>query len=100
MANWAAEANGKSAEQTENLKNQKQEVMARCQRRTQAARRLFKDGDKNEAEYYKILRECEQETESWNQLIGEQEQVEYELKMCVGSLTRLAALCDTSDTEQ
>jgi DNA invertase Pin-like site-specific DNA recombinase len=100
MVNRAAEASGTSEEEVQSRRTQKQEVLARCQRRIQAARRLFKDGDIDEAEYDKVLRECEQEIEAWNQMTGEQEQVEYELKMCVESLSRLAALWDSGDAEQ
>lgn len=100
MVAHAAEANGTSEQEVQNRRTQKEDVLARCQRRIQAARRLFKDGDMDEAEYDKILRECDQEIETWNRMTGEQEQVEYELKICVESLSRLAALWDSGDAEQ
>lgn len=61
---------------------------------------LFWDGDMAEAEYDRILQECEQERAAWEQLTGEPEQVEYELKMCVEALARLVALWDAGDAQQ
>lgn len=54
----------------------------------------------DEAEYDRIIRECEQEIEAWNKMTGEQEQVEYEFRLCVESLGKLSALWNTDDAEQ
>lgn len=100
MVSRAAETSGTSEQQATQRRTQKQDALARCNRRMQAAKRLFRDGDMEEAEYDKIILECEAEAEAWNQLTGEQEQLEYELKTCVESLSRLAALWDHGDVDQ
>jgi hypothetical protein len=100
MVEHAIQMQSTAPEQPPPSKAKKQEALARCERRIQAARRLFRDGDMEEAEYDRILQECEQERAAWEQLTGEQEQVEYELKMCVEALARLVALWDAGDAEQ
>ena len=66
----------------------------------QAAKRLFRDGDMEEAEYDAILRESDEEVQAWNRMTSEQEKVEYELRSAIEMLTKLSAVWDAGDADQ
>ena len=82
------------------IDHQKKNALDRCQRRMQAAKRLFRDGDMEEAEYDAILNECEEEVQTWNRITSERDQLEYELKAAVEILSKLSALWDVGTVEQ
>ncbi len=88
------------AETSRNIEVQKKNALVRCQRRIQAAKRLFRDGEMEEAEYDAILRDTDEEIQGWERMTSEQEKMEYELRSAVDMLTRLSAVWDAGNAEQ
>jgi hypothetical protein len=68
----AANINPSDEKSPVTIETQKKNAMARAQRRIQAAKRLFRDGDMEEAEYDAILRESDEEIQSWNRMTSDQ----------------------------
>ena len=100
MIAQATEAKAPDKSSGPSVEQKKQAALARSQRRIQAAKRLFRDGDMEEAEYDAILREADEETQSWKRMTSERERVEYELRAVVEMLIKLAAIWDAGDLEQ
>jgi DNA invertase Pin-like site-specific DNA recombinase len=100
MIDHAADVNPTDIKRLASLETQKKSAVERAQRRVQAAKRLFRDGDMEEAEYDAILRESDEEVQAWNRMTSEQEKVEYELRSAVEMLTKLSAVWDAGDAEQ
>ena len=100
MIHQASDIDPVDVKRIASLETQKKTAVERAQRRVQAAKRLFRDGDMEEAEYDAILRESEEEVQAWNRMTSEQEKVEYELRSAVEMLTKLSSVWDAGDAEQ
>jgi hypothetical protein len=82
------------------LEAQKRAAIARCRRRTDAARHLYEDGDISREEYLKRKETNEREIAHWQARTTETEKVALELTLCLlEAIDRINHLWDISDDE-
>ena len=84
---------------TEDLAKQKQEALALCYRRIEAAVHLYKDGEIDRDEYLRIREQNEREIAHWEARTSETEQLALELGMCIEAVDRIWRLWDISTDE-
>ncbi len=88
--------NGKSKEDVE---REKQEAIALCRRRIDAAVTLFGDGMINKDDYRRRIEANEREIVRWEAKTSGDEQIAIELAMCMEAIDRLSRLWDASTDE-
>ena len=88
-----------SEDNKENLEAQKNEVIARCNRRIEAAKHLYMDGDISRDEYLSIKDKNEREVLRWGAITTETEKLSMELAMCMSAIERVVDLWDSSNAE-
>ena len=81
------------------LETQKQEAIALCRRRIDAAVHLYKDAEIDREEYLRIRELNEREIVHWEARTTETEEVALELAVCIEAVERIARLWDVSDEE-
>jgi hypothetical protein len=86
----------RGAAKEENLEQQKQEAIALCNRRIEAAVNLYQDGAIDRAEYVRLREQNELEIAHWQTRTTETERLALELAMCVQAVDKLASLWNTS----
>jgi hypothetical protein len=91
-------ASGQLAQKTD-LEQQKQAAMAKCQRRIEAAKAVYLDGDMAREAYLKIKEQNEREIAHWQARTTETEQAAVELKMCMNVVNQITELWDSSSDE-
>ena len=77
----------------------KRSAIAKCQRRIEAARHLYEDGELSREEYLRRKEANEREIAHWEARSADSEQVALELALCVEALERINQLWDISDDE-
>lgn len=85
--------------QEADLEKQKQEAIALCKRRIDAAINLYKDGEIARDEYLRIRETNEREIAHWEARTTETEQLAVELALCMEAVDKLAQLWDTASDE-
>lgn len=85
--------------QKADLETQKHEAIAKCQRRIEAAKAVFLDGDMPREEYLKIKEQNEREIAHWQARTTETEKAAIELRMCMNMVNQILELWDTSPDE-
>lgn len=83
----------------EDLAKQKQEAIAICYRRIDAAVNLYKDGEIDRNEYLRVRALNEREIAHWQSRTTETEQLGIELAMCIEAVERIVRLWDASNDE-
>ncbi len=78
---------------------QKLAAITKCQRRIEAARRLYLDGDLGREEYLRRKEQNEREIVHWESRTTETEQITLELAMCVDAINKLSDLWENGDDE-
>ena len=81
------------------IDKQKEEAIALCRRRVEAAMHLYKDGETDRAEYLQIRETNEREIVHWETRTTETERLAIELAMCVEAVDKLARLWEISEPE-
>ncbi|MHB8627759.1 MAG: hypothetical protein ACYDBJ_22120 [Aggregatilineales bacterium] len=81
------------------LERQKQEAIALCRRRVDAAVVLFGDGMINREEYKRRVEANEREVIHWEARTTETQKVALELALCMSAIDKLARLWDASTAE-
>ncbi len=100
LAIQADKANGIGNDNGEaDLEAQKQEAIALCRRRIDAAVVLFGDGMIDKDEYRRRVEANEREIAHWEARTTETQKLALELAMCMSAVDRLARLWDMSDAE-
>jgi Mor family transcriptional regulator len=98
LAIQSEHASGQMAQKTD-LEQQKQAAMAKCQRRIEAAKAVYLDGDMAREEYLKIKEQNEREIAHWQARTTETEQAAVELRMCMNVVNQITELWDSSVDE-
>jgi len=80
-------------------KREKQEAIALCKRRIDAAVTLYKEGRIDIDEYHDIVTRNEREIAHWQMRTSEMEQIAVELAMCMDVVNKVADLWDTASPE-
>ncbi|MBP8972309.1 MAG: recombinase family protein, partial [Anaerolineae bacterium] len=78
---------------------EKQEAIALCNRRIDAAVTLYKEGRIDIDEYHDIVTRNEREIAHWQMRTSEMEQIAVELAMCMDVVNKVADLWDTASPE-
>lgn len=81
----------------DDIEQEKQEAIAKCRRRIEAARHLYEDGDISREEYVRRKEQNEREITHWEARTSETEQVALELTLCFEALDKIANKWDYSD---
>ncbi|WP_162909895.1 recombinase family protein [Aggregatilinea lenta] len=81
------------------LEQQRQEGIALCQRRIDAAVHLYGDGRISRDEYLRRVEANEREIAHWEAYTNEAEQKALEMTRCIEAVNQIAAVWDTSDDE-
>ncbi len=81
------------------LETQKRAAIAKCNRRIEAARHLYEDGDLTREEYMRRRENNEREIAHWESRTIETEKVALELTLCLEAIDRINQLWDISDDE-
>ncbi len=71
---------------------EKQEAIAKCRRRIEAARYLYEDGELTREEYLHRKEQNEREIAHWESRTSETEQAALELALCLETVDKLARL--------
>lgn len=83
----------------EDFEKQKQEALAVCYRRMDAAVNLYRDGEIDREEYLRLKAANEREIAHWEARTDETEKLALELAMCVEAVNKLINLWDGSNDE-
>jgi hypothetical protein len=83
---------GNGHQDIENLEEQKDQAIAKCRRRIDAARALFEDGDLTREEYLKRKEQNEREIAHWESRTTETQKAAIELAMCMDYLRKFSQL--------
>lgn len=94
-----AEQGGGITEDEAEFERQRQEAIAKCNRRIDAARNLYMDGEIEREEYLLRKEQNDREIAHWQARTTETQKVALELGMCLEAIDKLARLWDTADEE-
>lgn len=83
----------------EDFEQKKTSAIAKCQRRLEAARHLYEDGEISRQEYLRRRDQNEQEIVHWQTYTTETENLAIEFAMCVDAVGKLARLWEEGDDE-
>lgn len=89
----------KSKDESVDLEQEKQQSIALCRRRIDAAVNLYKDGDIDRKEYLHIRETNEREIAHWEARTTETEEIALELAMCIEAVQRLSRLWKIASPE-
>lgn len=81
------------------LEQQREEAIALCQRRIDAAIHLYGDGRISREEYLRRVDQNEREIAHWQARTTETERKALELSMCIEAVNRMSRTWDTADDE-
>ena len=99
MTELAIQANTGQFNQDADLEKQKEEAIALCKRRIDAAVHLYKDGEIDRPEYLRIREANEREIVHWESRTTETEQLARELALCLDAMDKMTRLWDISEPE-
>ncbi len=101
LTHLAVEMEGTNGQQIseEDLEREKQEAIALCRRRIDAAVVLFGDGMIDREEYRRRVEHNEREIAHWQSRTSETQKIGLELAMCIEVVDRLSRLWDISSNE-
>ncbi len=88
-----------AAENAVDAELEKQEAIALCRRRIEAAINLYGDGRLDREEYLRRIEQNEREIAHWEARTTEVQKAGLELAMCMETIDKLARLWDTSEPE-
>ncbi len=94
-----AEQGGGITEDEAEFERQRQEAIALCNRRIDAAKMLYLDGEIDREDYLVRKEQNEREIAHWQARTTETQQIALELGMCIEALDKLARLWDTANEE-
>ncbi len=81
------------------IEQQKEEAIALCRRRIDAAVHLYRDGEIDRAEYTRTREQNEREIMHWERRTTETQKLAIELAMCIEAVDKLARLWEVSGPE-
>lgn len=81
------------------FEQKKAAAIAKCQRRIEAARHLYEDGDISRQEYLRRRDQNERDILHWQNYTDETEKLGIELAMCVDVVSKIVHLWESSDDE-
>jgi DNA invertase Pin-like site-specific DNA recombinase len=99
MQQLALQMNSISAQETEDIETKRSAAIAKCQRRIEAARHLYEDGDISRQEYIRRRELNEKEIQHWKTYTSEAEKLLVELAMCIDVVDKIVRLWEVSDDE-
>ena len=91
--------NGSITDDESEFERQKYEAVARCNRRIEAARHLYLDGEISRDDYLIRKEQNEREITHWEIRTSETQQIAMELAMCVDAIETMARLWDIANDE-
>ena len=91
--------NGRITDDEDEFERQKYEAIARCNRRIEAARHLYLDGEISREDYLVRKEQNEREITHWEIRTSETQQIAMELAMCVDAIETMARLWDIANDE-
>lgn len=91
--------NGSIPDDEEEFERQRDEAVALCHRRIEAARHLYLDGEINREDYLVRKEQNEREIAHWQTRTTETQKIALELGMCLDIVNKLARLWDIADDE-
>ncbi len=95
----ALSAKSMSAHETYDAETKKATSIAKCQRKIEAARHLYEDGDISRQEYMRRKELNEREITHWQLYTIEAEQLSVELAMCIDVVDKIVRLWEVSSDE-
>lgn len=99
MTELAIQADGQRFRQDVDVEKQKEEAIALCRRRIDAAIHLYKDGLMDRDEFVRTRDNNEREIRHWESRTTETEKLAVELAMCIEAVNKLSRLWDISEPE-
>jgi DNA invertase Pin-like site-specific DNA recombinase len=99
MTELAIQADRGRLREDVDIEAQKEEAIALCNRRIDAAVHLYKDGEIDRVEYLNIRESNEREIAHWQVRTTETQRMAVELAMCIEAVDKLSRLWDISDPE-
>lgn len=90
---------GRITDDEEEFERQREEAIAKANRRIDAARNLYADGDLSREEYLARKAQNEREIAHWQTRTTEIQQIALELGMCLDAVDKIARLWDGADAE-
>ncbi len=84
---------------TIDLEKEKRAAVAKCQRKIEAARHLYLEGDLSREEYEHRKAQSEREMAHWESRTAETEMIALELTLCLEAIDRIHQLWDIGDDE-
>ncbi len=102
MTEWAIQADKlrDPGHSNVDLEKEKQEAIALCKRRIEAAVVLFGDGRISREEYTRRIEQNEREIAHWQARTTDTEKAALELAMCMDAVDKLAKMWDMGDDER
>ncbi len=94
-----AEFGGPISESGADPEREKQEAIAKCKRRVEAARHLYEDGDLSREEYLRRKEQNEREIAHWEARTTETEKEAMKLAMCMDALAKIVQLWEMVGNE-
>jgi hypothetical protein len=100
MAELAIQAeSGRITDDEEEFERQREEAIAKANRRIDAARNLYADGDLSREDYLARKEQNEREIAHWQTRTTETRQIALELGMCLDAVDKIARLWDGADAD-
>jgi len=90
---------GRITDDEEEFERQREEAIAKANRRIDAARNLYADGDLSREDYLARKEQNEREIAHWQTRTTETRQIALELGMCLDAVDKIARLWDGADAE-
>jgi hypothetical protein len=99
MTELAIQADNGRFHEDVDIDKQKEQAIARCKRRIDAAIHLYKDGDMGREEYLRIREANERQITHWENRTTETKRLAVELALCMEAVDKLSRLWEISDPE-
>jgi hypothetical protein len=90
---------GRISDDEEEFERQKYEAIARCNRRIEAARHMYLDGEIDREDYLIRKEQNEREIAYWETRTTETQEIALELAICLDAIDKMARLWDIADDE-
>ena len=99
MTELAMQAKDINPKDEENFEANRTAAIAKCQRRIEAARHLYEDGDLSRQEYLRRKEQNEREIIHWETYSTETEKLAVEFAMCIDVVEKIVRLWEDNDDE-
>ncbi len=99
MQQIALRINSTSTTEIADFETKRSAAIAKCQRKIEAARHLYEDGDISRQEYIRRREHNEKEIQHWKVYASEEEKLSIELVMCVDMMDKIVRLWEANNDE-